>query len=178
MAQRNQIKLEQALRLRDINGNPVAPVNERYDFHVVMGKGYFPIVGNLLIPTGAGTFRGQGCYVRRKALQPAFKGVTTHPTALCPIGGNHNDGIHTQCGSSRVFDFAISGCLKDPGDGGNGMVLGHTPPEPDVAAMPSPIPHNTGQAKPTECRKNALASRRSGLDSSPSNWITAMVTVR
>lgn len=148
MAQRNQIKLEQALRLRDINGNPVTPVNERYDFHVVMGKGYFPIVGNLLIPTGAGTFRGQGCYVRRKALQPAFRGVTTHPTALCPIGGNHNDGIHTQCGSSRVFDFAISGCLKDPGDGGNGMVLGHTPPEPDVAgnAQPNTAQYWAGQA--------------------------------
>ncbi|MDD1780215.1 hypothetical protein LRP49_03280 [Enterovibrio sp. ZSDZ35] len=138
MAERNQIKLEQALRLRDAAGDLVPPTKERYDFHVVIGKGYFPIVGNLLIPVGAGTFRGQGCYVRRKSLPSAFKGVTTHPTALCPIGGSDNNGILTQCGSSRVFDFAISGCLKDEGDGGNGMILGHTPPEPDTVGNAKP----------------------------------------
>ncbi|WP_232313363.1 hypothetical protein [Enterovibrio coralii] len=138
MAERNQIKLEQALRLRDRFGELVPPTKERFDFNVVMGKGYFPILGNLLIPVGAGTFRGQGCYVRRKALPSAFKGVTTHPTALCPIGGSDNNGILTQCGSSRVFDFAISGCLKGEGDGGNGMIFGHTPPEPEAVGSAKP----------------------------------------
>ncbi|WP_211254229.1 hypothetical protein [Enterovibrio calviensis] len=138
MAQRNQIKIEQGLRLRDLNGDLVPASKERYDFNVVMGKGYFPIVGNLLIPAGAGTFQGQGCFVRRKSLFSAVKSVTTHPTALCPIGGTDNDGLLTQCGSSRIFDFAVSGCLKDPGDGGNGIVIGHTPPEPDVAKSAPP----------------------------------------
>ncbi|EOD78920.1 hypothetical protein D515_02427 [Grimontia indica] len=162
MAQRNQVKLEMAMRLRDINGNLVPPSDERYDFHVVMGKGYFPIVGNLLIPTGSGTFRGQGSYVRRKALSGALRDVTTHPTALCPIGGSNNDGIYTQCGSSRIFDFAVSGCLKDPGDGGNGIMIGHTPPQPSIAASSQPNSPKYWAGQP-----NRLPQKRFGL---PQVW--------
>lgn len=162
MAERNQIKLEQALRLRDTNGDPISPTKARYDFHVIMGKGYFPIVGNLLIPTGSGTFRGQGSYVRRKALSGALKDVTTHPTALCPIGGSNNDGIYTQCGSSRLFDFAVSGCLKDPGDGGNGIVIGHTPPQPKVAENSAPNTPKYWAGQP-----NQLPQKRFGI---PQVW--------
>ncbi len=138
IAKDNQRKLEQALGLRDDLGNLVPDADLSLAFNVVMGKGYFPILGDLVIPVGAGFFRGQGSYVRRKSLSAELRGVAKHPTALCPIGGTDNNGVLTQCGSTLVADFAVSGCLKDPGDGGNGMIIGHTPPQPSIAASSRP----------------------------------------
>ncbi|MEZ8080255.1 hypothetical protein [Enterovibrio norvegicus] len=138
IAKENQLKIEQALGTRDELGNLVPDTKLSLTFNVVLGRGYFPILGDLIIPVGSGFFRGQGSYVRRKSLSVALRGVAKHPTALCPIGGSDNNGLLTQCGSTFLTDFAVSGCLKDKGDGGNGIVLGHTPPQPSVSASTQP----------------------------------------
>ena len=133
MAEANQIELEKKLGTRNARGEKISDKDQMRQFSVIMGCGYFPIVGDLIIPPGSGLFVGQGSFVRRKSVARNLKGITQHTTALCPIGGiegaiSNTNGVLTQCGSSKIQDFSISGCLKNIGDGGNGLIFGHTPP--------------------------------------------------
>lgn len=143
MAARNQLKLEQALGIKDADGNEI-PEKSRYSkFNIVVGFGYFPILGDLLIPAGAGKFHGQGSYIRRKSVMGVLDSVLEYATAFCPVGGSDADGIRTQCGSADIAQFAVVGILKDEGDGGNGFVSGHTPPQPEMVDPSTPMSSQT-----------------------------------
>ncbi|AUR84285.1 hypothetical protein NVP1052A_56 [Vibrio phage 1.052.A._10N.286.46.C3] len=144
MAEINQKTIEKALGTRDVHGNAINDSDQMRQFKIVMGVGYFPIIGDLVVPAGSGTLSGQGSFVRRKAVGGELTSVIKHTTALCPIGSMPDDfdpsntnGLLTQCGSSKIQDFSISGCLKNKGDGGSGLIIGHTPPLSSPTSAPA-----------------------------------------
>lgn len=172
MAESNQKALEEALGTRDTRGRVVADADQMRRFEVVMGAGYFPIIGDLVIPAGSGTFAGQGSFVRRKSIGSDKTAVTQHTTALCPIGSlpaaaapSNTNGVLTQCGSSKVQDYSVSGCLKNKGDGGNGHIFGHSPP----IAAPTTAP-TTSQEYWARRRNNLITQKRFV---EPKVWTTA-----
>lgn len=156
IAERNQLLIEQALGLRDENGLEIPPKSRVSFFNAVFGRGYFPIIGDILLPVGSGTFMGQGCYVRRKFLDPVLDSISVHPTCFMPIGDGDENGILIQSGSSGIGQFTISGKLKPEGSGGNGIIYGHTPPEPGRAEPTTPPTNDRYWA----ARPNELPQKR------------------
>lgn len=137
IAARNQAKLEQALGTRNEVGEWVYNYSSVCHFNVVFGYGYFPILGHLIIPVGSGKFKGQGSYIRRKAVG-VMPSIEEFASCLLPVGGSDKDAVLTQCGSTQVENFAIAGLLKDEEDGGNGLVIGHSPPIPENVSPTTP----------------------------------------
>lgn len=143
MAARNQLAIEKALGKIDDQGNPIPDDDTNHVFNIELPVGYIPIEGDLIIPPRSGKFLGQGAFRRYKSTPKVGGGnvqssILEYPTALMPIGGSDKNGVMTQCIGAHVGRFAILGKLKAFNDGGNALMVGHTPPVPDAANSVTP----------------------------------------